>query len=312
MSNKDKVSARPSARVMKRYILSRHKQWVTLILLLCYFAVTPLLFHSAGTKQTKATWLWDTEWMRDNPDEVVSFSQDNEVDLIFVQISTDVKEVEYRQFIRKAREAGIDVHALNGSPEWARADKQEEGAEFIRWVASFNEQAGPEERFTGIHLDVEPYLLRGWKRDQSRIVREWSHNMTRWLSEARAAGLYIAADVPFWLHRIETSEGGGSLGEWMLERFDSLAIMAYRDHSDSIYDLAIDMLAQAEKANKKILIGVELGKTDEGDFVTFHGKSVNYFEEHLQEVGRQSVDHPSYGGVAVHHLRAWYEKVNPE
>ncbi|KJB86750.1 hypothetical protein AZ66_17090 [Paenibacillus sp. E194] len=97
--------------------------------------------------------------------------------------------------------------------------------------------------------------------------------MEIWLEEGREAGLYMAADVPFWLPRLDMPAGNGKVSSWMLERFDSLTIMAYRDNSDSIYESSKRLLSQADKLGKPIVIGLELGKTNEGGYLSFHGKS---------------------------------------
>jgi hypothetical protein len=289
---------------------ARGSRGVLVMLLLCCCVAVLFSLRSADTDRTKATWLWDTEWIRDSGEDIVSFCRTNGVNLIYLQISARVEQTTYREFIRKANEAGIDVHALNGAPEWAKERHEEEGKSFIRWVSDYNRQAAEGERFAGVHLDVEPYLLPEWKQDEASLVHSWLDNMESWLEEGREAGLYMAADVPFWLPRLDMPTGNGKVSSWMLEQFDSLTIMAYRDNSDSIYESSKKLLLQADKLGKPIVIGLELGKTNEGGYLSFHGKPLDYFEEQLRDVKELGASHSSFAGAAVHHLRIWYDRVN--
>lgn len=278
-------------------------------LLLCCCVAVLFSLHSADTDRTKATWLWDTEWIRDSGEDIVSFCRTNGVNLIYLQISARVEQTTYREFIRRAHEAGIDVHALNGAPEWAKERHEEEGKSFIRWVSDYNRQAAEGERFAGVHLDVEPYLLPEWKQEEASLVHSWVDNMKIWLEAGREAGLYMAADVPFWLPRLDMPTGNGKVSSWMLEQFDSLTIMAYRDNSDAIYESSKKLLSQADELGKPIVIGLELGKTNEGGYLSFHGKPLDYFEEQLRDVKELGASHSSFAGAAVHHLRVWYDRV---
>ncbi|MBG9792223.1 hypothetical protein ABD76_06790 [Paenibacillus dendritiformis] len=277
--------------------------------LLCYMVVAPLLLSQAGTENTRATWLWETQWMAEAPADIVSFAQAQRINLIYLQIDQEREAEAYRRFIRMAREAGIQVHALEGKPEWARPDRREEGVGFIRWVRDYNAAVPEEERFGGVHFDVEPYLLPGWKEEQARVVKEWTDSMDRWIREAREAGLFIAADVPFWLDKIPAPGEDVSMSVWVQERFDAITIMAYRNHVNAIYDVAAADLSIGERLNRPVLVGVELGQTDEGESVSFHGQPEHYFDYHLRAVEQQGGGHPSFAGVAIHHLRAWYDKV---
>lgn len=312
MSKTDKKSFRAQAerklRITRQAFRSRRMR-ITLLLCCCVGILILFTFRSSEAGRTKATWLWDTEWIRDSGEEIVSFCRSNYVNLIYLQTSSTVGPDTYRSFIRKAHEAGIDVHALNGAPEWAKERHEEEGNSFIRWVIDYNRQAAEGERFTGVHLDVEPYLLPEWKQDEASLVRSWLDNMESWLEEGREAGLYMAADVPFWLPRLDMPTGNGKVSSWMLEQFDSLTIMAYRDNSDSIYESSKELLSQADKLGKPIVIGLELGKTNEGAYLSFHGKPLDYFEEHLRDVKELGASHSSFAGTAIHHLRVWVDRV---
>lgn len=257
-------------------------------------------------KNQHGTWLWNTQWIHDCADDIISFCQMNYVKLIYLQNKSQGNIEFYRSFIRKAHMAGIEVHALNGAPEWGKINHEREGEYFIQWVSEYNRQVEKEEQFTGIHLDVEPYLLTDWEQDKDSIIQSWTDNMKKWLIKGKQAELFMAADIPFWVYRLQMPDEDKKVSHWMLEQFDSLTIMAYRNQSNAIYKIAQELLIQADELGKSIFIGVDLNKTNEGNHVSFFGKSHTYFQEQLRGLKELCKNHPSFAGTAIHHLHTWY------
>lgn len=278
-----------------------------IVLVVCFLLLLPFLFTSSAMEEQKATWLWDASLI-EHPEPILDFCREQGVGVIFLQIQKNVKDKRYGRFIAAAREADISVHALDGRPEWAYEKQGGEAEKFIDWVLDYNRHAPAEERFAGIQFDVEPYQLKRWERDQAGVVEEWSRNMQEWTDKAREGGLYMSAAVPFWLGKIETEDGRG-LSRWMLERFDALAVMSYRDSGTQMVDLSRGMLNEADRLGKSVWIGMELGETKEGDHVSFFRKPVTVMEEEMKNAYRLSEVHTSFAGLAIHHYEAWIEKI---
>jgi len=266
--------------------------------------------QSEKVNQNKATWLWDASLIRSEPEEIVSFSVNHGITTIFLQIQQDVQEEEYRRFISTASREGIQVHALDGHPEWAYENGREEGLKLLSWLEAYNRAASPEERFQGVQLDVEPYVLKRWDREQAQVVKEWSANMEAWLQEAERIALPLSAAVPFWLDSVPGPEGNpdGSFSRWMIKRTDSIAIMAYRDSGEQMYELSKEELEQADELGKSVWIGMELAHTDEGEHLTFYAKSRGEMEDEAERAALLGSEHPSFAGIAVHHYQAWVHK----
>lgn len=268
-----------------------------------------VLLPSKAVKQDKATWLWDTSIIRSDSDEIIDFSKREGVTTIFLQIQEKVEMEEYRQFIRAAHQENISVHALGGEPDWAYAEKREEGEELLSWLEEYNMGSDPEERFEGIQLDVEPYILKRWEREQEKVVEEWSGNMDSWLQEARRQKLNISVAVPFWLDSIPGPEDSDSFSYWILERSDSIAVMSYRDDGEKMYELSKEELEQADELGKSVWIGMELTDTAEGEHLTFHGKSEKVMNDEAKRAAKLGTPHKSFAGLAVHHYEAWHRKL---
>ncbi|NMO94579.1 hypothetical protein HII30_02100 [Paenibacillus lemnae] len=263
-----------------------------------------------SVKQDKATWLWDAGIIKNDPEDIVAFSRKEGVTTIFLQIQSEVREEDYRRFNALAHQAGIQVHALDGQPEWAYIEHQDKGVRILSWVEQYNAAAAPDEQFQGLQLDVEPYVLKRWEREEQQVVTEWSENMEIWSQEADRQELHFSAAVPFWLDNVPSPDGSRNFGYWIQERTDSVAVMSYRDDGEQMYELARQELEQADELGTSVWIGMELADTEEGEHLTFYGKSQSQVNEEALRAASLGTGHSSFAGLAVHHYEAWHHKMN--
>ncbi|WP_136605511.1 copper amine oxidase N-terminal domain-containing protein [Paenibacillus dokdonensis] len=262
------------------------------------------------TRVPKGTWIWDSYILKKDQDQMINFAKSNGVTSIYLQIDKDIDPAIYEGFIRKTKSEGIQVEALEGRPEWATRSKQGDIQKFIAWVKAYNSSVGTEASFTGLHLDIEPYALREWTTDNKTILESWMDNMRLIEKEIRGSGLKIAIDVPFWLNSIKVPGKDYSMSAWMLEKFDCLVIMNYRNQalgSDGIVENAQAMLREASTLKKKVIVAVETVKSTEGPQVSFYSMSSEVMEKELQSAHNQLAHFASYAGFAIHDLKSWQE-----
>lgn len=285
-------------------------KWIILVAGICLLLLILFLLPSGKVNQNKATWLWDASLIRSETEEIVAFSGREGITTIFLQIQQEVTDEEYRHFVAAAHQQGISVHALNGQPDWAYEEGRRQGMELLAWLEAYNRTAAPEEKFEGVQFDVEPYVLRRWGREQAQVVEEWSANMEVWVQEAKRQGLTFSAAVPFWLDSIPgpRSADADSFSRWMIENTDAIAVMAYRDSGEQMYELSKEELEQADELGKSVWIGMELGDTEEGEHLTFYSKSEQEMEDEALHAAKLGSDHNSFAGLAVHHYQAWVHK----
>lgn len=285
-------------------------KWIILVAGICLLLLILFLLPSGKVNENKATWLWDASLIRSGTEEIVAFSGREGITTIFLQIQQEVTDEEYRQFVAAAHQQGISVHALNGQPDWAYEEGRRKGMELLAWLEAYNRTAAPEEKFEGVQFDVEPYVLRRWGREQAQVVEEWSANMEVWVQEAKRQGLTFSAAVPFWLDSIPgpRSADADSFSRWMIENTDAIAVMAYRDSGEQMYELSKEELEQADELGKSVWIGMELGDTEEGEHLTFFAKSEQEMEDEALRAAKLGSDHNSFAGLAVHHYQAWVHK----
>ncbi|KAF9116212.1 hypothetical protein BGX30_006014, partial [Mortierella sp. GBA39] len=100
------------------------------------------------------------------------------------------------------------------------------------------------------------------------------------------------------------------MSAWMLEKFDSLVIMNYRNHAlggNGIVENAQAMLREASTLNKKIVIAVETVKSNEGPRVSFYSMSSDMMDKELQSAHNQLAHYASYAGFAIHDFKSWQD-----
>lgn len=262
-----------------------------------------------GERQHNGVWLWNTPMIRDSSNSILAFASNNGVNEIYLQMNRDVKPEFYKSFISRAGALGIEIHVLGGAPKWALESERYNLDIFINWIAEYQSTAAPNERFTGIHLDVEPHVLSEWRTNQPWLIQQWQNSITYLMDGLRPLNLPITFDIPFWLHNNKLPDQSMTMSRWLMSKADGVAIMAYRDQASKIYNLAIPELLEADQMGKKALIAVETKQSNEGAFITFFEEGAAYMNRQLRLVNDLAANHPSFSGFAIHEYKAYKELV---
>lgn len=271
------------------------KRFILLLIggVLCMFTAC-----SAQKELRQATWLWDATLLYE-PKDIVSFLTAHHLNTVFVQIDDAVDADVYATFVRLATKADIAVYALDGAPTWATNSKKPDA--FFKWLTHY-ERTYEDAPFTGIHVDVEPYLHPQWATDEAYVIEQFQHFLTTAKKQADALSLPLEADLPFWFDEVSFNNayGTGNVAQWAIERLDGITLMAYRDDANTIIDITKQEMAFANQAGTPLTIGVETMQSDEGDFVSFYGRSVDYIQQQLEMVTKH-YEQDAFRGIAVHH-----------
>ncbi|MCZ8515942.1 hypothetical protein O9H85_26790 [Paenibacillus filicis] len=278
-------------------------------LIICILAAC--LCTLSNPSQVRATWVWNSDLISKDPEQLLAFARNNRVNLIFLQINPKLSFGEYRAFIEKASLSGIRIHALDGDPSWARKENQHKIAELVAWVRAYNESASGLQKIKGIHLDMEPYNEPGWNTNQKQsMIDGWLSSMDYFTSLTKGLkDVEAGADLPFWLDEVPVSPAKNAtpMNSWMLERLDYVTIMAYRDQALSrggIVDVVKHELETASRLNKKVIVGIETNPVKPG-YTTFYDKGMSYVKEQMQLTERTLAVYPSYRGIAIHDFEGW-------
>lgn len=270
-----------------------------------------LFGFSSAEQKSKATWIWQAEKIGEEKREILAFSKQNNIDILYVRMDMNRPFDYYRSFIREASAQGIKVHAVAGHPAWALKSHQDRMLKIVNWVKQYNREAQEDERIQGIQLDIEPYLLPEWQQDQERVIREWKANIQVFVEAAKAdSELETSAAIAFWLDEIKAEEGGDMpLSSWMISRFDTLVLMAYRDKvtgPTGILEQIDSEMKDGDRMGKNLLVAVNLKEGDE-DHTTFAEEGTAEMQKQLDLLSQNLNQHASFKGVAIHDYRYWKE-----
>ncbi|MET3289814.1 UNVERIFIED_CONTAM: hypothetical protein ABID98_002384 [Brevibacillus sp. OAP136] len=258
----------------------------------------------------KGTWIWDATIIKTDQEKIFKFARDNDLTTIYLQIDKGVPETVYQNFVRSATEKQIKVEALAGRPQWALTNNQNQIKDFLSWVKAYNAAVESEERFAGLHFDIEPYILAEWKTNQKLVIENWMENMRFIEKETKGSGLKITLDVPFWLHLVKLPNSNYSMSAWLMEKADSVVIMDYRNTAlgnDGIVANAHTLLREASTLKRQAIVAVETAPSSEGAFTTFYSLSVGAMKTELQVAKEKLSHYSSYAGFAIHDYKSWTE-----
>jgi hypothetical protein len=249
---------------------------------------------SAGEPQplgADAVWAW---WWEDDAqlvDEVTSYGFDRVY--LYAEGGFGPK---VRTAIAALTARGVAVEALGGEQRWATTQRGGMLA-FVRSAVRYQRNAPPDARLAGVHLDVEPYDLPAWDRDQKAVAGSLIAALR---AARRAAGpLPLTADIPYWFDGIR--HRGHSLAAALIRAVDGVTVMAYRDSAPGVIDAARREVELAGAAGKSATVGVETGRVRPRS-VTFHEEGAGALIDALAAVRGRLGGQRGFGGIAVHHL----------
>lgn len=241
---------------------------------------------------SNAMWVWlvkDILLNKKKQDELLDFCKKRDIKELFFQLINkfegkkeqgDFKgkifyKEEYKQFIRNCHKRKIKVHVLDGYPDWVMRERHHEPLALCQAVCDYNKEVKPEERFDGIHLDNEPYLMIAFKSTfRKRIYKEYielNDKLTKLIHNQ--SDMVFGIDIPFFLEQPFEKTGEIELIDYkgkkqptsyhLLDIVDNIGIMGYRDFAygaDGAVYHCRDEINYAEKLKKPVYVGVEIFK----------------------------------------------------
>ena len=213
---------------------------------------------------------------------------------------------ELKDFIDSANAIGMQVELLAGDPSWALTSAHWIGLDFVRQVVTFTASITGGNIPSGVHLDVEPYLLPGWTSDPSGIAAQYLDLLVQARQELANSGmgLTLTVDIPFWFDTVTVTHNNAmkTLNRHVQDVVDRITIMDYRDFAhgdDGIVHHALNEIGYAEVISKGVTIGVETNDV-EPEKVTFFEEGETVMESELALVAQQYQTSPAFNGFAIH------------
>lgn len=310
--------------------LGGHRRSVSAALMLAVAVLLTLPVAAQDGNPSRGLWVWETSPLLSDPAQraaFFNFCERHNIDVAGVYIRTEPtpggrrlnNAPEWAAVLAESTGRGMRLHALDGDPSYALHAHHDTMLAVVDAVISYNASVEPSARFSGIHFDVEPYLLPEWKTPETRerLLGEYLDVNDRAAKRSRAAGLVYGVDIPFWWQvkdeatgepvSVSTFQGvRKSATEHLLAMVDNVGIMAYRNvptGPQGIVSLALETLDSADRISQaRVFVGLETEKISEGvpENTTFANKSLKELQEALAIVDRVFIGRPSFAGVAVH------------
>ena len=285
--------------------------WLSLVLAAAVAAGAAAV---AQGRASRALWVWDSAPLLQDAaarQRFLEFCDARDIDVAWLQVSRSPGgnrlqyEQGWRQLLQDAHRSGVTIHALDGAPDLARRERHYVVLELVDTIIRFNRDAAPDQRFDGIHLDIEPHQLAGWSLPviQERLLAEFLELHVR---AQRAVdgegGLEYGVDIPFWWPAPQ-----------ILDVVDNVGVMDYRNvarGSDGIIAHAQGLLAYANGTRAKVFVGVETSSVAEVELpkLTFDGRTNAEMDHEIGVAHAAFLGHRSYAGFAIHHYGPYRER----
>ena len=246
-------------------------------------------------KLIRAMWVWHSERLlleTDYRQDFFEFCHQYGVNEIFLQLlyyfenelTDEVKCIirhpaELRNFIKSSRDKGILIHALDGYPDFALRKYHPQVLAQVQALIDFNRKSTDEEKFFGIHLDNEPYLLLGFEGPSSETILLQFLDLNRAVMDILAentSGMVYGIDIPFWFDEAKDAKGQlkysvtyngqtKNVAHHLIDIVDNVGIMDYRNFAqglDGIINHGHGEIDYANAIGKRIYLGVETFKDE--------------------------------------------------
>lgn len=153
----------------------------------------------------------------------------------------------YTQFLATVQAQGIEAFALDGYPEAI----YDSGPLIEKIHRLMTMMAG--KSFSGVQLDIEPYILDGFLADESgflaylRVI-----DQVKEIVQGRAR---LSIVIPFWF--TSQTVKGRPVGFSVMDRADDVAVMSYRTDVNELRVIAEDVLRYGDVTQSAVWLAVE-------------------------------------------------------
>lgn len=219
----------------------------------------------ACKKNSISIWLWKSKEIVENErasKNFIRFAKKNNIRRAYLYVPANgelfrdrVITEKVKVFLFDCEQAGIDVWALLGEPEWLGQKDTSQLDAILKKIMLFNESAGKyEPRFKGIKLDIEPHSDKNWADTQKR-----TELINKYISLLESAKKASSGKLDLWLDcpvKFFSTEH-----ENLLQKIstiaDGITLMCYFNHAEKVAENAAAALS---KTSLPLEIGLELSE----------------------------------------------------
>lgn len=277
----------------------------------------------------QAMWVWRTTKILPDPakvDQLFAFCKAHDITDLFWQVPynkyKDRQMVlllvdEQRAFNVRAAAAGIRIHALDGGPEFVLRENHERVFKLVEALDAFNREGPKEGRYAAVHMDNEPYVLKGWKasdEERQEIIQQYIELNRALRKQVNEAGMEYGVDIPFWwdkeetpgkrAYNVHTDKGDVPLLDETFALVQNAGIMSYRVRAlgrNGVIDCCRTEFDLGKRLGVDVFASVELGQGERVEKgITYGVYPVEYFLTQLDTLRRALSHQPGCAGIAIH------------
>ncbi|MEY3897231.1 MAG: hypothetical protein RLZZ214_2752 [Verrucomicrobiota bacterium] len=248
--------------------------------------------------------------------EVLRFLADWEVGVIYTCFSDQARTRPelIRGWNERVHAAGKTSQLLLSENTWIAPEHRSKLLEnhLQHELIDFNSTAdSPRQRFDGVHLDIEPHGLPGWKtmtpearKDLLFQFRDTLREVRAYLDAHGAGKIPVFADLPVWFDQVEKPVGWVSAAErdaWFADLEKSLAgisLMAYERNTAAKIESGV--IWELENFKDEVRVGLEVS--------VGRGKTWKSIDELVSMIKTQESAKPSRA-VDIHDLIQFHDAV---
>lgn len=299
--------------------------------------MTPSVKKELSTKEY-GSWIWTPimSMSQNYMESVLSDAKVNGVNTIYISVDTylDIfvmeKGVEKERqkkaygdkledFIIRANKKGLSVDAEAGWRNWAEDENEYKAFAVVNYVKNFNETH--QNKFRGFQYDVEPYLLKEYKKDPAAVLKKFVALIDKTEKFISKSPLKFSVVIPDFydekdgvVPKFSYNNKKLSVFEHLLDILErkpanSVIVMSYRSFANG-YDGSIEVsenemqTASQGAYQTKIIIAQETGDVPP-PYITFYKTSKKYLGEQIERINTTFGSNPNFGGIAIHYVNAF-------
>ncbi len=272
-----------------------------------------------GTTKTLGTWWWFyADGVRiETREKYLDFCKYNGITEIYYYCYALMGTANYRQetheFIESAMRRGIRCSVLYDDPKSQEVDNTYFTDHVVHDYLLYKQEY-PSDWLYGIHCDVEH------KVSAANAQKYVDNFLLPEVVPAIQQGVYVELDLSVnYTSGIQVNYTGSPIHEYSGTKADfytivahncnTMCMMSYRTSADALERSTEYCRSIAKVANCRILFGIELGDSGEGNGVDFSKKSAQTAYNVLEEFDSRlkASDFPAGYGYVIHHTRVWFE-----
>ena len=230
----------------------------------------PAINFIEGTNKTLGVWWWVPQYNESTIRSYMELFKKNQVTEIYYESysmlsGSSASRSQLHAFVKIAAEYGMRVASLYDDQASINGGGPFNGV-VNGFIAYKNEY--PDDALYAIHCDIEP---------KASAVKTYVRNFIPMVAAAREKGVPIELDLNCgWESIGREIEYNGITGIYNIiaANCDCMCLMSYRDKFADIYGCATNIIPAAEQYGTKVVFGIELGYSGEGDQVDFHDEGI--------------------------------------